>query len=91
MVIQLPEWTDWRISGEGIAWEVQRLIKKGKRAGEWEATNWFNSLDAAIGFAYERSLRELGMGSTIDMIREVHVACEKTKSALVREVKKAIG
>ena len=90
LIIQLPEWDNWRISGEDLAWEVQKVVHK-KQGDVWEATNWFSSLDAALGYAYERTLRELGMGSTIDMIREVHIACEKTKSSMLKAVRKAVS
>lgn len=89
MVIQLPEWRGWRISGESTAWEIQQQYEKGKSAGEWYATNWFGSLDAAIGHAYERTLRESPKG--IAQIREVHIECEKVKSRLLKAVKKAVA
>ena len=89
MVIQLEEWKGWRISGENTAWEIQQQSKKGKRAGEWYATNWFGTLDAAIGYAYERTLRE--SPKSIAMIREVHIECERTKSHMLKAIKKAVG
>ena len=91
MIIQLPEWEKWRISGESLDWQVQELTKdKSKPNGEyWRGVNFFSTLDAALGYAYERSLRE---GNTrIELIREVHIACEKTKSGLLREARKALG
>lgn len=88
MIIQLPEWEDWRISGEKLAWEVQKVVHK-KQGDVWETTNWFPSLDAALGYAYERSLRE--KNTRIELIREVHIACEKTKSGLLREAREALG
>ena len=91
MVIQLEEWDGWRVAGGDHAWEVQQQHEKGKQAGEWYATNWFSSLDAAIGYAYERTLKECGMGHTVDMMREALVQCERTKSSLLREVRKAVG
>lgn len=89
MVIQLPEWDGWRISGEALSWEVQKLVRK-KQGEVWEPTNYFPSLDAAIGYAYERTLRECGMGHTVDMMREALVQCERTKSSLLREARKVI-
>ena len=86
MIIQLPEWDGWRISGESIAWEVQAITKKG----EWRATNYFSTLDAAMGYAYERTLRECGIGHVVDMTREALIQCEKTKSALLKAVRKAV-
>ena len=88
MVIQLPEWDGWRISGEKLAWEVQKVVHK-KQGDAWEATNWFSSLDAALGYAYERTLRECGIGHVVDMTREALVACERTKSSLLKAVKAA--
>lgn len=88
MIIQLPEWKDWRISGEKLAWEVQKVVHK-KDGDAWEATNYFSSLDAAMGYAYERTLRE--SPKSIAAIREVHIECEKVKSRLVDAVRKAVG
>ena len=91
MVIQLPEWDGWRISGEALSWEVQQQARNGKDAGKWYPTNYFPSLDSAIGYAYERTLKECGMGHTVDMMREALVQCERVKSSLLREVRKAVG
>lgn len=87
MVIELPEWDGWRIAGENMSWEVQAVTKSGKYEGEWHPTNYFTSLDSAIGYAYERTLRE--SPKTAKTIREVHIECEKTKSRLVKAVKGA--
>lgn len=89
MVIQLPEWDGWRIEGKDFSWEVQQQRKNGKQAGEWNATNYFPTLESAIGYAYERTLRE--SPKSIVAIREVHIECEKTKSRLLKAVKKAVG
>lgn len=90
-VIQLPEWEGWRIadSDDGM-WEVQEFEEKGGR-GEprWRAVNFFPTLDAAIGYAYERTLRE--SPKSIAQIREVHIECEKVKSRLLKAVKKAVA
>lgn len=90
MIIQLPEWDNWRISGEALSWEVQKVIHK-KQGDVWEPTNFFSSLDAAIGYAYERTLRECGMGHAVEMMREALVQCEKTKSSLLKAVRKAVA
>ena len=90
MIIQLPEWDGWRIAGEEGDYQIQVYQKSGgKDNGErWKATNYFPSLESAIGYAYERTLRE--SPKTIAAIREVHVECEKTKSRLLKAVKKAV-
>ena len=88
LIIQLPEWDGWRISGESLAWEVQKVVHK-KQGDVWEATNYFSTLDAAMGYAYERTLRECGTGHVVDMTREALVACERTKSSLLKAVKAA--
>lgn len=89
MVIQLPEWDGWRIAGGDLAWEVQVQAKKGKSAGSWSPTNYFSTFDAAMGYAYERTLRECGAGHVVDMTREALVACERTKSSLLKAFKAA--
>ena len=89
MIIQLPEWDGWRISGESNAWEVQKVVHK-KQGDVWEATNYFSTLDAVMGYAYERTLRECGIGHVVDMTREALIQCEKTKSALLKAVRKAV-
>ena len=91
MIIQLPEWKDWRISGEKLDWQIQELAKdKTKEGGtRWKATNFFPTLEAAIGHAYERTLRE--SPKSIAMIREVHIECERTKSHMLKAVKKAVA
>ena len=88
MIIQLPEWKDWRISGERLDWQIQKVVHK-KQGDVWEATNFFPTLEAAIGHAYERTLRE--SPKSIAMIREVHIECERTKSHMLKAVKKAVA
>ena len=89
MIIQLPEWEGWRIAGSGLDWQIQKLCNRKDREDTWEGTNYFPSLEAAIGYACERTLRE--SPKTIAAIREVHDECEKTKSRLLKAVKKAVG
>ena len=86
MIIQLPEWDGWRIAGSGIDWQIQKLCKRKDREDTWEGTNYFPTLESAIGYAYERTLRE--SPKSIVAIREVHIECEKTKSRLLKAVKK---
>lgn len=86
MVIQLPEWDGWRIKGEALDWQVQKRRKRG--GGEtWDGVNFFNSLEAAIGHAYERTLRELP--GAVDL-RDVPAECEKVKTRLLKAVKRAV-
>lgn len=91
MIIQLPEWKDWRISGESLDWQIQELAKdKTKEGGtRWKATNFFPTLEAAIGHAYERTLRE-SPKTAVD-IREVAAECERVKARLIKAVRKAVG
>lgn len=57
MIVQLPEWDGWRVSGESLDWQIQ--TRKKRKTGEtWEMTNSFQTLEHAIGFAYERTLKE---------------------------------
>lgn len=90
-VIQLPEWEGWRIAGsdDGM-WEIQEYEEKGGKGKQrWRATNYFANLEDAIGYAYERTLRE--SPKSIAMIREVHIECERTKSHMLKAVKKAVA
>ena len=88
MIIQLPEWKDWRIAGSNLDWQIQKVVHK-KQGDVWEATNFFPNLESAIGYAYERTLRE--SPKSIAMIREVHIECERTKSHMLKAVKKAVA
>ncbi|HAM16033.1 MAG TPA: hypothetical protein DCP91_09300 [Eggerthellaceae bacterium] len=89
MIIQLPEWKTWRISGYGIDWQVQQQYQKGKQAGEWYGVKFFSSLQYAIGEAYERTLRE--SPAVADSSELLLAECERVKKALVAAVKKAIS
>lgn len=88
MIIKLPEWTDWRIEGSDLDWQIQKVVHR-KKGDTWEGTNFFPSLDAALSFAYERTLRE--SKATAVEIREVLGECEKVKARLLRAAKKAVG
>lgn len=88
MIIQLPEWDGWRIEGETFEWQIQKASKR-KRGEGWEATNYFPTLEAAIGHAYERTLRE-SPKTAVD-IREVAAECERVKARLIKAVRKAVG
>ena len=90
MVIQLQEWTNWRIAGNGRDWEVQRLIHNKKtNADEWRGTNFFPRLDFAIAFAYERALRESDFNATnaYELVKE----CRRIKDELIAAVCKAVS
>ena len=89
MVIQLPEWDGWRISGESLAWEIQVQKKNGKKAGEWNAVKWFPSLDSAVACAYEKALKENGL--VTDDLREAEKECRKVKDSLLKAVRKAVA
>lgn len=90
MVIQLPEWDGWRIEGEGRDWQLQVYEPNGAKDGgpRWRATNYWPSLEHAIGHAYERTLRELP--KTVD-IRDVPAECERVKARLLKAVRKAVA
>lgn len=91
MVIQLPEWDGWRIVGEDHDWRLQVYEPSGGKDGgpRWRGANFWPDLESAIGYAYERTLRE--SPKSIAAIREVHIECEKVKSRLVDAVRKAVG
>lgn len=88
MIIQLPEWKDWRIAGGNLDWQIQKVVHK-KQGDVWEATNFYPSLEAAIGAAYERTLRE-SPKTAVD-VREVAAECERVKARLIKAVRKAVG
>ena len=91
MIIQLPEWDGWRISGERLDWQMQELINDARAEGgkRWKGTNFWPSLEYAIGAAYERTLRE--SGKKLDGPNEWLDECKRVKDALVKAVKKAVG
>ena len=89
MIIQLPEWDGWRISGENLDWQIQQQYKKGKQAGEWHGVKFYSSLHHAIGEAYERTLRE--SPAMVDSRESWMTECERVKKSLVAAVKKSIA
>lgn len=52
MIIKLDPRT--RIVGLKLDWRVEKLINEGKEA--WTGTNYFNSLENALLFAFEKCL-----------------------------------
>lgn len=88
MIIQLPEWDGWRISGADNEWEIQTQYKKGKSAGEWRGIRFYPALEWAVDAAYERTLQECGKEfmSLSEMVEE----CHKVKKRLHDAVKKAV-
>lgn len=87
IVIQLPDWDGWRIAGSDNEWQMQRIVK-GKHGETWKGTNFWPSIEFAVGAAYERTLRERGV--TVDL-RDVPDECRKAKEELVKAVRKAVG
>jgi len=88
MIIQLPEWDGWRIEGADLDWQIQKAVHR-KSGDTWEGTNFYPSLEAAIGAVYERTLRE-SPKTAVD-IREVLAECEKVKLQLVKAVRKTVA
>ena len=88
-VIQLPEWKGWRIAGNDKEWQIQRLHSVNDDGVErWMPTNFYPALEHAVGYAYERTLRE-SPKKAVD-IREVRDECERVKARLVKAVRKAV-
>ncbi len=88
MIIQLPEWKDWRIAGGNLDWQIQKR-RKVKDEERWDGTNFYSALEHAVGAAYERTLRE-SPKMAVD-IREVAAECERVKTRLLKAVRKAVG
>ena len=88
ILIQLHEWENWRIAGEDKELQIQRLVD-GKNGAEWRSTNYFATLDGAVAFAYERTLRESPL--VTDSLDDVLKECERVKKALLKAVKKAVA
>lgn len=88
MVIQLPEWKNWRIEGNDRDWQVQRLID-GKNGEEWKNTNFFPSLHYAIAFAYEKALRK--SPTKAETVDAMYAECRRVKDELVAAVREAVG
>ena len=63
MVIQLPEWGNWRIQGADDSWQIQQKLRN-KRHEVWSSIRSYKSLDGALGYAYERTLKESASTAT---------------------------
>ena len=90
IVIQLPEWDGWRIAGSDNDWQMQVYKENGGKANgpRWVGTNFWPSLDFAIGSAYERTLRECG--KDFKSLEELVDECRRVKDELVKAVRKAV-
>ena len=91
MIIKLPEWDGWRVAGSDTDWQIQEYVKDAKADGghRWKGVNFFGSLEHAIGFAYERTLRERGekVGEENAWLDE----CRRVKKSLLAAVKKVVA
>lgn len=88
MIIEIPGRDDLRICGEGTDWQVQSVYKNGKRAGEWFGTNFFSGAEFAVGFVYEKLLRDKDAAIQVgDLPNE----CKRVKEDLMKSVRKAVG
>jgi len=86
MIVQLPEWKNWRIEGCGNEWQVQNLVH-GKDGDDWRATNYFPSLAYAVKHAYEKALRaSKKRAATVD---EMLAECNRVKDELAAAVEEA--
>ncbi len=91
MIVELPEWDGWRVSGERLDWQIQEYVKDAKEPSghRWKGVKFYPALEHAIGAAYERTLRE-SPKMAVD-IREVAAECERVKVRLLKAVRKAVG
>ena len=87
IVIQLPEMDGWRIAESDLDFQIQRSVK-GKGGEEWRPTNFFQTLDGAVRFAYERILRE---SDAHVGLADVPAECRKVAAKLERAVKAAMA
>ena len=87
MIVEIPGHEDWRIAGSDNDWQIQTTHKNGKSAGEWYGTNFFGGLEYAVGFAYERILRE--SGDAVDLA-DVPAECARAKDELLKAVRRAL-
>lgn len=85
MVIQLPEWNGWRVSGSGTDWQIQVIRKRTTREDTWEGTNFYSSLANALEAAFEKTLRE--SGEKVDDLRKLAREIRRAKE----EIAKAAG
>lgn len=91
MIVELPEWDGWRVSGERLDWQIQEYVKDAKEPSghRWKGVKFYPAIEHAIGAAYERTLRE-SPKTAVD-IREVAAECERVKARLIKAVRKAVG
>lgn len=89
MIVQLPEWKDWRIEGSGNDWQVQKLHKRKDGGQKWEGTNFFPSLHYAVAFAYEKALRK--SPAKAETVEAMEAECRRVKDELVAAVREAVG
>ena len=87
MIIQLPEWGNWRVEGCGHEWQIQSLIHN-KDGDSWRPTNYFPSLAYAVSHAYEKALR--ASKKRAEAMDQVLAECNRVKEALVDAVEKAL-
>jgi len=89
MIVQLPEWKDWRIEGSSNDWQVQRLRKHKDGGQKWEGTNFFPSLHYAVAFAYEKALRK--SPTKAETVDDMKAECKRVKDELLEAVEKAVS
>ena len=91
MIVELPEWDGWRVSGERLDWQIQEYVKDAKEPSghRWKGVKFYPAIEHAIGAAYERTLRE-SPKTAVD-VREVAAECERVKARLIKAVRKAVG
>ena len=83
-VIQLDEWGNWRIVGDGVSWQLQQ-----SNDGIWNARQTYPSLLSAALAAYDYAL--MGMGFKVDSVRELCELCESAIQRLTDEIRKAVS
>ncbi len=86
MIIQLSEWTNWRISGSANDWQIQEC-RKCNDGVRWAGVKFYSALHYAIAEAYERTLRE--SPAAVDNRDGWMAECERVKKSLISAVKKA--
>lgn len=89
IVIQLPEWDGWRIAGSDNDWQMQVYEEHGNKDGSprWRGTNFWPSIEFAVSYAYERTLRE--SGKHIKSMDGLLDECARVKDELIAAVRKA--
>ena len=86
MIIEIPG-CSFRVSGEGIDWQIQYEKKRKTRENTWEGRYFFPSLEFAIGKAYELALME--NTQTVD-ISQICDECTRIKKQLIAAVRKEV-